>query len=316
MFKLLMISLSLIKAINSGLWLMEYESALTFRPLVNKIINGEPFEYKPFSSSQNSTSTPSGYELNREMKVVYQTGAAIDPRWQKIDKAVPGSIAVIPLQDVVMQEDFCGSPGLKTLRMWMEQADANRNIIGQILYVDSPGGSAQGVNDFSQFIKQLKKPVVSYVEGYACSAAYWIPTATREIISAEKLCVLGSIGAFSTFYDDSKAKERYGYREIEVYAPQSNLKNKIFRDIKSTDSDVADKAKAEYAERFLKPLVEDFHATVKENRKVHSSKMNDAVFGGDIFNATEAVQLGLADSIGNFNYAINRVQQLSKSTLS
>lgn len=303
-----MISLSLIKALNGGLWLMQPEAALTYQPLVNKIINGDDFAFKPKMWKDDSEEK----EIKPEFKVVSLSATTFEPQWQKFEKAVPGSVAVIPLKDVVMQEDFCGSPGLNTLQSWMTKAENNANIIGMIIDTDSPGGSAQGVDEFAQFIKTLKKPVVSFVGGMACSAGYWIPSASNEIIIANKLCMLGSIGAFSTFYDSSKAREMRGYREIQVYAPQSTMKNKLFRDITSADKTVADNAQAQYANRFLKPLVEDFQNTVKANRSAHVLKMSADVLAGDVFTGTESLANGLADSFGNFNYAINRVQELAK----
>lgn len=294
------------RMLNSSQWLMEPEAAEGYRPLIEKVINGDKFAWKDDDNDKASDGKP---KYTHEAKAVYITASLVDPRFTKLERAVPGSIAVIPLQDVVMQEDYCGAPGLNTLRGWMTSAEGNANIIGQIILTDSPGGSSQGVDDFGKFIKGLKKPVVSFVEGSACSAAYWIPSATREIICADKHSVLGSIGAFSTFYDSKGAREQRGYREIQVYAPQSTRKNKIFQDITSTDDATAKKGKAEFANRFLKPLVDDFIATVKTNRP----GIDEEVLSGDIYNGTEALANKLADHIGDFNFAIKRVQELAKS---
>ena len=47
---------------------------------------------------------------------VHLAADVVDPRFTEMNRAVPNSIAVIPLQGVVMQEDFCGSPGINTLQ--------------------------------------------------------------------------------------------------------------------------------------------------------------------------------------------------------
>ena len=98
--------------------------------------------------------------------------------------------------------------------------------------------------------------MVAFVDGMACSAGYWLASAAQKIICAEKLCTVGSIGAFSTFYDTTKRDELAGVRKIEVYAPQSGDKNKIHRDIVDGNTE-------NYSTRFLKPLVEDFHGRCK-----------------------------------------------------
>lgn len=305
--------LTIMRMLQGGLWLMDSSAAEQYRILANKIINGEPFSFQPRAFSSEKEDGKNDYAY-KPVALSYTAGS-LNPRQSNLEKAAPGSVALIPIRDVIMQEDYCGSPGLKTIRSWMTKAEENKNIIGQIIYMDSPGGSAQGVDEFSAFVKTLSKPVVTLVDGLACSAGYWISSAGREIICADKHAVLGSIGAFSTFYDDSKAMERWGYREIQVYAPQSGKKNKIFRDITSNDPEVAAAGKSEYANRFLAPLVEDFHNTVKTNRAATASRFTDAVLAGDIFNSTEAINVGLADSIGNLAFALQRVQQLSKTNI-
>lgn len=295
-----MINTGIIKALSSGCWLMQPEAALLYEAVVTRLINGENVQF----NHAHSLKSTEAQKLNRQAKAVY-TGEMVDPRFTDFSKAVPGSISVIPLQGVVMKEDYCGDPGITTLQKWMQEAEANANIIGHLLFVDSPGGSASGVEDFAAFIKQCKKPVVAYVDGMAASAGYWIASAASEIICSEKLCTLGSIGAFSTFYDTRKRYEMDGVRKIEVYAPQSGMKNKMFRDIVDGDT-------TGYATRFLQPLVADFITAVKNNRSNKAQKMNDAVFAGEIFNATESIENGLADDIAPFKTALKRVEKLAK----
>jgi ClpP class serine protease len=126
-------------------------------------------------------------------------------------------------------------------------------------------------------------------------------------VVSDTIANLGSIGAFSTFYDNKKRMADLGYREIQVYAHSSNKKNKIYRDLTSEDAETALAAKEEYATRFLDPLVAEFQTAVKKNRRATSSMMNEDVMAGDIFSGTEALKVGLADSIGNLNSAIQLV---------
>jgi ClpP class serine protease len=300
MLKILFMKLSLIHALISGHWLMDERAAFAYEPFVQRLINGEEVKFQNFRASESDEAI----QLNHSVKAVMLTSQIVDPSWQDLNKAPKGSIAVIPLQGVVMKQDFCGDPGLDTLQSWMQAADNNPNIIGQVMYIDSPGGNSMGVDGFSKFVRNLNKPVVSYVETMACSAGYWIASSTREIILAEALTETGSIGAFSTFIDKSKQQEMQGVRRIEVYAPQSTMKNKRGRDVIAGEI-------ADYQERFLKPLVENFQATVKKNRRGKTSLMPPAVMAGDVFNGTESVAYGLADRIGSFKSALQSVTDLS-----
>ena len=296
-----MVNLSVLKQLHNGVWLMEPEAAMMYSPLVHKIINGEHFN---FTHLHQASEKKEAQALNHRPMAVHLAADVVDPRFTEMNRAVPNSIAVIPLQGVVMQEDFCGSPGINTLQKWMAEADGNANIIGHILYTNTPGGSAAGVEKFAEFITGLSKPVVAFVDGMACSAGYWLASAAQKIICAEKLCTVGSIGAFSTFYDTTKRDELAGVRKIEVYAPQSGDKNKIHRDIVDGNTE-------NYSTRFLKPLVEDFHTAVQTNRPQIDTEAA-GVFTGDVFSATEALDNGLCDAIASFSDAVEAVLELSK----
>lgn len=303
MLSTIFMKIALISAFARGLWLIDGGVAESYRPYVNKLINGERIDFPKYKSSVSFDANKE--ELCYTPKAAVLSASQVDPMLSNLSKAPKNSVAIIPLQGIVMQDDFCGSPGLNTLRAWMQEADNNPNIIGQVLYTDSPGGNAQGVDGFSKFIKDLNKPVVGFVDGRAASAAYWIISACKEVVASEPITELGSIGAYSTFIDYSKNDEMNGIREIVVKAPQSQKKNQLYDDIKAGKTD-------EYANRFLAPLVDQFHKTVKQNRRGNVSKMNADVFAGDLFNGTEAVELGLADRIGSFKSAIQSVIDLSK----
>lgn len=278
---------------------MDPIAAERYRVIAERYINGLPVEM-----SEPTTKTPDGKKLHWEPKAIYFAANVVNPRWNNLSKAAPGSVAVYPIQSVLMQEDYCGAPGLKTIRSWVEQAESNANITHHMFLFNTPGGDAMGVKTLSEYISSLRKPTMAYVEGMAASGGLWLSSATDSIYMSEELAQIGSLGAFSTFYDSSKAREEAGYRKIEVYAPQSTRKNKMYRDIASLDAEVATAAQKEYADRFLKPLVENFQTAYKTNRAAHLSKMPQSVFEGDMFNGTEAVNYGMADGIASFNEAL------------
>lgn len=285
---------------------MDITAAEAYRALAEQIINGQPI---------TSDSLPDGdgkRKLTKEAKTVRLCATTQTAKFGKLDKAAPGSIAVYPIQSVIMQDDYCGAPGLKTIRSWVEQGEASGNITAHLFHMNTPGGDASGVEEFAQFIKSLKKPTMAFVEGQAASGGLWIATAADETIVSEDLSMLGSLGAFSTFYDSSKRLADAGVRKIEVYAPQSKKKNKMYRDITSQDEEVATTAKAEYADRFLKPLVARFQNAVTTFRTKSASKMTAAVLEGDMFSGTEAIEVGLADGMMTFHQAITRLQNLKK----
>ena len=55
-------------------------------------------------------------------------------------------------------------------------------------------------------------------------------------------------------------------------------------------------------------MVDIFHNIVKSER----GSINDKALKGNMFFADEAKKMGLADSIGNFEYAVKRLQSYIK----
>lgn len=96
----------------------------------------------------------------------------------------------------------------------------NQNIKTIVIYFDSPGGVATGLEETSELIESLiqdGKRVVCYVDCLCASAAYWLAASTQAIYAAPSASV-GSIGTYIAAIDDSRAWEIEG------------LELKIFRD--------------------------------------------------------------------------------------
>lgn len=75
-----------------------------------------------------------------------------------------------------------------------------------LLDVDSPGGEVGGLFDLVDFIFNARnqKPIYSFANDCACSAAYAIASATNRIFINRTSCV-GSIGVIATHLDVSEA---------------------------------------------------------------------------------------------------------------
>lgn len=213
----------------------------------------------------------------------------------------PGSIGLITVFDTVMKEDYCGWSGTMTMANQLKWMDENQNIAGIIIEIDSPGGQVDGTATFADAIKNAATPVVAVVnDGMACSAAYWIASAADKIYATHNHSEVGSIGVYSTLADYSKYYEEKGIRVEDVYAEQSTEKNKGYRDWLAGDS-------AEFVKR-LSSIATEFIDTVKTNR---AGKLNtDAVdpFKGAVFNAKQALAIGLIDGIKSFDQVVAELE--------
>lgn len=296
---------NLILQIARGIWAIEPNAAEAYRPIVQAILKGEStnglmplVELKEdFSKNQQPFFVNTMDECGSKMT------ASIHSTFDDIKAAPRNSVAITPLTGVVMKNDFCGSPGTKTLNSWMKEADSNENIIAHVLYVDSPGGSVDGTMDFSESIKTLNKPVVAFADGLMASAAYWIGSSAKHIMASNKLNQIGSIGTYITLTDWSKHDEMNGIRDIEIYATKSTEKNIEYREALKGNEDLMKQRLDVFNEAFL--------SGVKRNR-FGKSLNADNTLKGQLHFSSEALQYGLIDSIGTFEDAVNKAISLTK----
>ncbi len=216
------------------------------------------------------------------------------------------SIAVIPVRGTLLKEDEddCEyfQAGMRTLSERVLDANHDPNVIGIILYIDSPGGTVDGTKAFSDAIKACRKPVVTFIDGIMASGALWIGTSAQKVIAQNSTTEIGSIGVMVAFADMQPVWEAEGVKFHRINADQSKDKNKNF-----TDALAGDYAGIKKEE--LNPLADQFITAVKANRP----NISNSVFTGKVYFAEEALSLGLIDEIGSFETAVAAVSALAKT---
>lgn len=314
MFQLLMVSTLLLQLVR-GLWLMEPTSAQAYYPVVKALLTGAKVDYSALMPQANAFQTSDAPDFGkfkaqnelytREfncMALQMNEASAYSPNYfYGFDKAPKNSVALIPVHGAVMKYDYCGAQGTTTLGRWIQEANNHPNIIGTILSIDSPGGSANGTEDFSRLILNSEKPVVAFTHGMMCSAAYWIGSACKEIIASNNTVMVGSIGTYLTLEDWSDALAQEGIKVHEIYADKSKDKN----------ADVKEAFAGNYTpikESLINPMNESFLASVKKNRYGKGLKSAE-VLTGKVFMGQQAIDNGLIDRIGTLADAVKAVQK-------
>jgi signal peptide peptidase SppA len=203
-----------------------------------------------------------------------------------------GGVAVIPITGPIFRyADFftevSGGATVSSLARDFNAALNDPNVTAILLNIDSPGGEVAGINEFSQMVFDArgKKPIVSYVDGLGASAAYWIASATDEII-ADRTAMLGSIGVVAAVPNPAARTAR----DIEFVSSQSPKK----RPNPNTESGKAQ----------IQDLVDDlagvFVSTMARNRSVSEKKVLNDFGQGAVLVGAKAVSAGLADRLGSF----------------
>lgn len=225
-------------------------------------------------------------------------------KYSIFDEAPKGSIAVIPVRGPLMKDDEndCGvlQAGMATLGSRVKEADQHPNIIGSILYVDSPGGTVDGTQAFADAVKSAEKPIVTFIDGLMASAGLWVGTSADKVIAQNTTTEIGSIGVMIAFANMQPYWEAQGIEFHRINSDKSKDKNKTYYDaLKGDYKAIKDEE--------LNPLADQFIAAVKSNR----GNLPESVFTGKVYFAEEALLLGLIDEIGSFDRAVELVSELA-----
>lgn len=284
-------------------WLMEESQALYWSDLAQQILVSKTMDAIP---GRDPRTFRSKYIEAGVMDDAYDAIFRVDDKGNMVKN---GPVQVIQLIGPLMEDDYCGSPGMNTMQQALRAANNDSSVQSIVLFHDSPGGTVAGTHNLAREIKRSKKPVVSFVNKMMCSADYWVGSSAQEIIADDEVggynSFIGSIGTVARFADRSKEDEQKGIRRVSVYASKSTRKGKYTDDLLSGDYTRLIKELDDVNEVFLQ--------SVQQNREGKLKLDKENVLEGDVYNAREALKFGLIDRLGSFNYAVKRSLDLAKT---
>ena len=183
----------------------------------------------------------------------------------------------------------------------MRNAFEDKGAKAVVLLINSPGGSpvqAGIINDELIRLKTLHhKPVYAVVEETCASAAYYIAVGADKIF-VDKASVVGSIGVLMDGFGFTGLMDKLGVERRLMTAGE----NKGFMDPFSPQTE----KQREYAQAMLDQIHQQFIAVVKAGRG-DRLKENAETFSGLFWTGQQAVDMGLADQLGNLNYVAREV---------
>jgi signal peptide peptidase SppA len=209
--------------------------------------------------------------------------------------------ADIPIVPVVRLSGVIGvvtplRPGLmlSTVARSLERAFSVKRARAVALVINSPGGSPTQSHLIFRRIRQLaeekKIPVLTFIEDVGASGGYMLACAGDEII-CDQYSIVGSIGVVGGSFGFPKLMDKLGV-ERRLY---TSGEHKAMLDpfLPEKPDDV----------KRLKAIQKDIHdhfiALVKERRGPKLKGAGKTLFSGEFWTAQKAIELGLADSIGD-----------------
>lgn len=205
-------------------------------------------------------------------------------------------VALVPVNGPLVAraswlDEMCGATSYSTIVKDVSAALDNPEVRAIVLQIASPGGQVHGCGEAAKLLAEARgrKPLLAFVEGDACSAAYWLASACDEVIAAES-AVLGCLGVQVAYLDDQRWLEQNGLREVIITSSQTPAKNRA----------PTDDAGVQAYQQLVDDLATVFLDQVAANRGVSRADV-DARFGqGAVLVGARAVRAGLADRLSTY----------------
>jgi signal peptide peptidase SppA len=205
-------------------------------------------------------------------------------------------IALVRLFGAISARPGLGGAGLSLANTApsLDRAFGLRRLDAVFLALNSPGGSPVQSSLIAAHIRRLadekQVPVVACVEDAAASGGYWIACAADEIV-ADPASILGSIGVVAAGFGFQDALARYGVeRRMHTAGTEKSFLDPFLGE------------RPEDLER-LRVLLGDLHGEfrgwVEQRRGAKLKAPAEEVFTGRFWPGRKAVELGLADRLGD-----------------
>lgn len=280
-------------------WFLHPREVINLGPFVSNLLAGN-LEF-------DDDREPLGvYAISKSGLKIDLSGIPEEGKESVFDSAPEGSIAFVPIKGTMLKEDTWCSYGTESIGSVLVEAAQHKNISAVILEIDSGGGAVDAVPPIIDSIRKAQEhvPVIAWAD-LSASAAYWTASASDLIIATNDISSeFGSIGVMMSFADARPMWEKDGVKFHTIYAPESNYKNKPF--------ELALKGQYELIQKEeLSPLAKKFQQAVRTNRQGKVDITQKGILNGRMYFASDAIRFGLADEIGNREYAIKRAVELA-----
>ena len=207
----------------------------------------------------------------------------------------PSYIAVIGIQGTISES---GTPSARraSIVAALRRVRQDRRALGALLWIDSPGGSADASDLIHREVVRLKekKPLVAYFGEVAASGGYYVATHADAII-AQPLTLTGSIGVVSARLLADQLLDRIGVQtEVIRTAPHADMYSP-HRPLTGPERALID--------RELDAFYDSFVELVAEGRGRHPEEI-ERLARGRVWLGVDAHRHGLVDQLGGFDVAL------------
>ncbi len=214
-----------------------------------------------------------------------------------------GGVAVLSVEGVLAPKAnlfmrISGGASTQMLTKQVESAIADPRVRGLILQVDSGGGSALGVPELADTIRELAavKPIVTVTDGTMASGAYWTGSAANAVFGSGTTVQVGSIGVVMT----------HNYTPNASNAQTTEITAGRYKRM-ATNAKPLDEEATAYLQQMVDHIYGVFVDAVAENRGVSAEAVLQHMADGRVFIGQQAVDAGLLDGFATVDQVAERM---------
>jgi protease IV len=234
----------------------------------------------------------------------YRTGKTLLPVAQVGNR----NIAIIPIMGPITKYGDACSIGTQEYQRYIGIANADPEIHGIVLLMDTPGGTVDGTVELAQAVKNSPKPVGVFGDGMVASAGLWIASQAAVIVgNKNNPTEFGSIGVLVIDQDWTKVEEAGNQPKLKIIRADGSDEKALFNPIEPTTDEIMTGIKAS-----LNSVRAAFISTVKSGRGEKLNAKTEGLFNGRMFSAQDSKKAGLIDTVGDLRSALSKVAELSR----
>lgn len=207
---------------------------------------------------------------------------------------VQDGVAIIPVEGVLSKrmsllQQICGGQSYQSLQQDLATALNDPNVSSIILSIDSPGGAVDGVQGAADAIYQARaqKPIASFVDGKAASAAYWLGSSASQMYIGSDTDQVGSIGVITQHIDTSNAEHQRGVKITDIASGKYKATGSQHAPLSAQDRNAI--------QDHLDQIYGTFVDTVARNRGIDADTVQSKMADGRVFVGKRAIEAGLVD---------------------
>lgn len=223
------------------------------------------------------------------------------------EERASGPVKVIPVHGPMIPrasaiQESSGMVSTEMLTKEFKRAVADPEIGAIVFDISSPGGAAPLIPELASEVMRARgsKPIVAVANAAAMSGAYWFASAAEELVMSPSAQV-GSVGVYVAHEDWSKHHEQEGIKTTLISAGEHKVEGNPFEPL-------SEEAREEL-QRNVDTVYGMFVGAVAEGRGISRKDVEEKFGQGRVFFAPEAIERGMADSIGTLDATIDRLSR-------